>query len=99
MIKSELYRGKIYAGATKLASTIEYKETKDGLTARGTLTGTDGQVFEIDETVKRGETLRAGGVWVVLGWEERDVYVLAVLPGFPEGTTAADWKMTVGRIG
>jgi hypothetical protein len=99
MIRSELYRGMIYAGATQLSSTVEVEQTGQmQLTVHaGSVIDTDGTVHEVAETVVNlvpGQEyhLKVGGVWVVLPFtvpegcvdvSSLDIYVLSVRPGYP----------------
>ena len=150
-IKSEIYRGKIYAGTTKLNCSINIEQTAPlQLTiSTGTFTHTNGvswrleadQVFDITPDavypteckIEIGDS-RVGDVYGVVdvlcatrlldGIEEFDtppdwktghvlafpfvvpagcmnlsavdIFVLTVLPGFPDGTTAEDWKVQSG---
>ncbi|MBE3144664.1 MAG: hypothetical protein IMZ61_12200 [Planctomycetes bacterium] len=154
MIKSEIYKGHIYAGATELASTIVVEQTGlMQLTVRkGKFTCTDGtshlmesdSVFDLvshpdyfteikieighipheDPSDWSGIVDIWCGTKVNDGVEEFDppagwvtghplvfnfvipagctdltpidIFVLTVLPGFPEGTTAADWAFQTG---
>lgn len=118
MIKSELYRGLIFAGNTPLASDLVVEQTGPmQLTVRaGSLTDTRGNVYQVPETVldvvpgndpMQPYQVMVGDVLVVLPFSvpvgctdlsELDIYVLTVMPGFPEGTTAADWKMQTGGV-
>lgn len=143
MIKSEMYRGKIFAGDTKLANTIRVEQTAPmQLTFRaGTFTHTDGQQWALDSDVsvdlmsdanyptmcqiEIGVLAGTVNVWCGLqrmdgveemnppaGWIGHllvlpfiippgatslpDIYVITVEPGFPDGTTAQDWKIQMG---
>lgn len=148
MIKSELYQGKIYAGATQLACTIIVEQTnKMQLTVhKGVFTHTDGHtwvlandavfnlvadaVYSTECKIEIGDIEPDGimDVWCgtkvndgveefeqPVGWNSGhalvfnfvipagckdltpvDIYCLEVLPGFPDGTTAADWRTQTG---
>ena len=147
-IKSEIYKGEIYAGDTQLSSTIAVEQTGAmQLTVKaGTFTHTDGQPWLLDADavfdlvsdanhptsvkIEIGDIEPDGimDVWcgtkvedgieefdVPEGWNigqelvfnfsipagctdltPIDIFVLTVLPGFPEGTTASDWKVQTG---
>ena len=151
MTKSEIFRGKIYAGETFLACSINITQTAPmQLTIRaGTFTHTDGvswrleadQVFDITPDavypteckIEIGDG-KVGDVYGVVDvlcasrlldgiekfdtppdWftghvlafpftvpagcvdlADVDIFVLTVLPGFPDGTTADDWKIQSG---
>lgn len=144
MIKSEMFRGLIYAGETLLASTIQVEQTgpMQLRVKAGSFTTTDGSILELAEDqildlepsmVSRQVSLILGlyngSVNLLLneqlyGFEERhppeewrstqilvlpfsipagatelpDIFVLSVLPGFPEGTGPEDWKVQGGVI-
>jgi hypothetical protein len=145
-IKSEIYKGKIYAGGTELACNIAIEQTGPlQLTVNaGTFTHTDGKawtlavptVFDVpaDPThpteckIEIGDIGGVADVWCASrlldgieefdtppGWNSGhvlafpfvvpagcvdlanvDIFVLTVLPGFPDGTTAADWQVQSG---
>ena len=145
-IKSEVYRGKIYAGATKLACSINIEQTAPmQLTvSTGSFIHTDGRtwdtsapaVFDIapDTTytteckIEIGDINGVTDIWCASklldgieefdtppGWNSGhhlafpfvvpaacvdlgavDIFVLSVLPGFPDGTTAEDWQVQSG---
>lgn len=153
MIKSEIFRGKIYAGDTAFSSTIEVEQTGDmEITVHAgefTTTGDTGKqelpahyVLEEDAVfsdllpnptrVKYYQAelgLLDGKVDVLMrsrldafyppvpeGWQtihilifdfpvypdttkldDIDISVLTVLPGFPPGTTADDWRIQTGK--
>ena len=146
MITSEIYYGKIHAGATKLACSINIEQTAPmQLTIHaGKFCHTDGKAWTINAaaifniasdptypTECKIEIGDIGGVTDVLcasrlldnteefdippGWNSGHVLVfpfvvpagcvdldtveiciLTVLPGYPDGTTAADWQMQSG---
>ena len=145
-IKSEIYRGKIYSGATQLSNTITITQT--GLMQLTVKAGTfintkanawilvNNQVFDLasDEDYPTSVILQIGDINGIVdvwcgtkimdgieefdepeGWNKGhnltynfeipagctdltpiDIYVLEVLPGFPDGTTEDDWKMQIG---
>lgn len=145
-IKSLIYQGEIYAGATKLACTIAVAQTGPlQLTvSAGSFTHTDGRtwvndtpaVFDITPDavypteckIEIGDIGGAADIWCASrlldgieefdtppGWNNGhvlvfpfvvppgctdlaavDIFVLTVLPGFPAGTTAADWQVQSG---
>ncbi len=149
MIKSQIYHGKIYAGATKLASTIRIEQTAPmQLTARaGTVTHTDGRAWTLANDavfslaadamypteckIEIGDIASADNVWcatrLVDGVEEMnsptgwnmghvlvfpfvippnatdlsnvDIFVLTVLPGFPEPAQMAALGIERGADG
>lgn len=101
MIKSEVYRGLIYAGSTPLASSIILEQTGPmQLTVRaGTLIDTDGTEYPMADTaldLQPGDRveIKLGGCWLVLPFivpqgctdlAALDIYVLEVRSGYPEG--------------
>lgn len=146
-IKSEIYKGKIYAGSTQLASTIAVLQTGAmQLTIKaGTFTHTNGNtwtlatdaVFNLASSPSYPTLVRveigdngSNDVWCgtcvmdgveefdpPIGWNKGqdlvfnfsipagctdltpiDIFALTVLPGFPEGTAAADWQTQRGAV-
>jgi hypothetical protein len=147
-IKSEVYQGKIYAGATQLSCTIVVEQTAPmQLTVRsGVFTHTNGTTWTLESDavfnlvsspsyptevkIEIGDIQPDGimDVWygtcvrngiddfdVPAGWHTGhplvfnfsipagctdltplDIFVLTVLPGFPDGTTVADWQIQLG---
>lgn len=115
MLRSILYQGRIYAGATRLSSTLQVEQTGPmQLTVRkGVLTDVAGTEHALEDDAVLdipgpGEyAFLVGGQCIVFPFQVPegcvdlaaiDIFVLTVVPGFPPGTTASDWKIQSGYM-